>query len=118
MLRLIALAMLSLAFPVAVGAQTTRATVRVKSDDGRVLYATYAARPVYPYELRAKHIEGAGVFQLHIRADGTVSSVDTLRSTGNALFDQSARSAYLRWRFRAPGSATIVKIPITFAMAH
>ena len=116
--RLITLAMLSLAFPVAAGAQTTSATVRVKSDDGRVVYATYAAKPQYPYELRAHHIEGAGVFQLHIRADGRVSSVDTLRSTGNAVLDQCARSAYLKWRFRAPGSATKVKIPITFIMPH
>jgi hypothetical protein len=42
MLRLIALAILSLAFSVVVGAQTTRATAQVKSDDGRVVYATYA----------------------------------------------------------------------------
>jgi TonB family protein len=118
MLRLIALAVLSLAFSGVVGAQTTRGTVHVKSDDGRVLYATSAPRPQYPYEVRAKQIEGAGVFQLHVRADGTVSAVDTLRSTGNELLDYSARRAYLRWRFGAPGSATTVKIPITFTMAH
>jgi TonB family protein len=89
--------------------------VKVKSEDGRVIYATYTAKPEYPYELRARHIEGAGVFQLHIRADGTVSSVDTLRSTGNAVLDQRARSAYLKWRFR-PGPPAKVKIPITFTM--
>ena len=117
-LRLIAIAILVLAFPMAVGAQSTRGTVQVKSDDGRVLYATHASRPPYPLEARAKRIEGSGVFHLHIRADGTVSSVDILQSTGNELLDQSAKRDYLRWRFRAPGSATTVKIPITFVLAQ
>jgi TonB family protein len=118
MLRLIALAILSLAFSVVVGAQTTRATAQVKSDDGRVVYATYAPGPAHPLLARTRRIEGTGIFQLHIRADGTVSSVDILRSTGNELLDQSARRNYERWRFRAPGSATTVKIPITFVLAH
>ena len=35
-------------------------------------YAIYAAKPDYPYALRARRVQGAGVFQVHIRADGTV----------------------------------------------
>lgn len=116
--RLVAPAILSLAFSVAAGAQTTRGTVQVKSDDGRVVYATSAPAPAYPLLARTRRIEGTGIFQLHIRADGTVSSVDILRSTGNELLDYSARRNYQRWRFRAPGSATTVKIPITFVLAH
>lgn len=112
--RSVILALLSLAFAKLVGAEATG--VKVNSEDGRVIYAAHTEVPSYPYELRARHVQGAGIFQLHIRADGTVSSVDTLKSTGNAVLDQCARSAYLKWRFRPPGSATKVKVPITFSM--
>jgi len=113
MTRSVILALVSLTFATLGEAQA--AGEKVTSDDGRVIYATYTVKPEYPYELRARHIEGDGIFQLHIRADGTVSSVDTLRSTGNAGLDQCAKSAYLKWRFRV-NRPTKVKIPITFTM--
>jgi TonB family protein len=114
MSRSLVLALLSLGFATLVGAQETR--VKVKSEDGRVIYATYTTKPCYPYFFRLNHIEATGVFHLNIRADGTVSSVDTLQSTGYGELDRCATRAYLRWRFRPPGSATKVKIPITFTM--
>ena len=55
----------------------------VKDSDGAAVYATYAAKPDYPYFARSRRMQGSGVFQLHIRADGTVGSVDTVQSTGH-----------------------------------
>jgi TonB family protein len=75
-----------------------------------VAYVIYAERPVYPFELRTWHIEGSGLFLLHVRADGSVQSVDTVRSTGNSILDGSAKAAFLRWRFR-PGRSMNVKTP-------
>jgi TonB family protein len=90
--------------------------VKLKSEDGRVIYSAYMSNPEYPGELRRRRIQGSGLFQLHIRTDGTVSFVDTLQSTHNAELDQCAKSAFLRWRFRPPGAPTKVNIPITFGM--
>ncbi len=90
-------------------------TDKLKSDDGRAVVATYAAKPDYPYWVRARHIQGTGVFQVHIRANGTVRSIDTIQSTGNVGLDQSAINAFTRWRFRVD-RPTKVKIPITFSL--
>jgi TonB family protein len=77
--------------------------------------ALYAPRPEYPLAARKQHWTGAGVFACNIRSDGTVASVDVLRSTGHQMLDQAAITAFRQWRFR-PGDMKIVKIPIDFWM--
>jgi TonB family protein len=93
--------------------QTPAADVGKPTGDTAV-YAVNAVKPVYPYDLRSRHVEGTGIFQVHILADGTVRSVDTIQSTGNTELDQCATTAFSKWRFR-PGRPTKVKIPITFS---
>src|SRR2546428_3450039 len=87
-----------------------------KPSGGSAVYATYAVKPEYPYFARSRHMQGSGVFQLHIRADGTVSSVETVQSTGCRELDDSATGAFSKWRFQPPGRPTKVKMPITFSM--
>jgi len=82
-----------------------------------VAYAIHVELPAYPFELRTFHVEGSGLFLLHVRPDGSVQSVDTVRSTGNSILDGSAKAAFLRWRFR-PGRSMSVKMPITFSLKH
>jgi TonB family protein len=82
------------------------------------VYAIYAAKPDYPYFARTRHMVGSGVFQLHIRPDGTVSSVDTIQSIGYRELDDSATAAFSKWRFRPLRRPTKVKIPITFSLGH
>jgi TonB family protein len=77
--------------------------------------AIYAARPDYPIEARHKHMTGAGVFAMHIRRDGTVSSVSIIRSTGHKILDKAAIDAFIQWRFW-PGTVTTVRTPINFSM--
>jgi TonB family protein len=79
---------------------------------------THAPRPEYSASARARHLQGNGVFMLQLRPDGTVSSVDTLKSTGHSELDQSCIAAFSRWRFE-PGfarSSRGVKIPIAFTI--
>jgi len=104
---------LYLAFIASAGAQTPNSSVG-KPMDAAVVYATYAAKPDYSYFARSRHMEGTGVFQLHIRADGTVSSVETIQSVGYRELDDSARAAFSKWRCR-PGRPTKVKMPMTFS---
>jgi TonB family protein len=75
--------------------------------------ALYAPRPEYPLAAQKRHWTGHGVFACKIRSDGTVASVDVLRSTGHQMLDQAAITAFRQWRFQ-PGNMKPVNIPITF----
>jgi TonB family protein len=78
-------------------------------------HVLYAPRPEYPLAARKRHWTGAGVFGCSIRSDGTVASVDVLRSTGHPMLDQAAISAFRQWRFQS-GDMKAVKIPMGFWM--
>ena len=114
MTRKATLTALWFSFIASASAQTPIHPVAVEGDKG-VVYATHAVKPNYPYFARSRHMVGTGVFLIHIRADGTVQSVKTMQSTGHPELDDSARSAFLQWRFR-PGPPTKLKMPITFSM--
>ena len=56
--------------------------------------------PVYP-EVSVKRGEtGAVTMLLHIRADGTIATIDLLQSSGHAPLDDSAMATALGWKFR------------------
>src|SRR5437899_1002021 len=74
-----------------------------------------SSKPVYPLAARKQHWTGAGVFVCHIRPDGTVASVDVLRSTGHQVLDQAAITALRQWRFQ-PGDMKLVEVPLSFWM--
>ncbi len=79
-------------------------------------YAIYAPRPNYPLYARQYHWTGEGLFRCNIRSDGTVVSVDVLRSTGHGMLDRAAIKALRQWRFH-PGDMNPIKIPINFSMS-
>jgi TonB family protein len=76
-------------------------------------HALYAPAPQLPPEVRARHLSGSGLFALHLRPDGTVSDVQTLRSTGHQELDAASIAAFSKWRFY-PRQTKLVKIPITY----
>ena len=73
----------------------------------------YAPVPHVPPEAKAKHLAGSGLFQFHVRPDGTVSSVEVIQSTGHKILDNVSVEAFATWRFK-PGSPSKVKIPVTY----
>src|SRR5437764_6700187 len=78
--------------------------------------AISAPRPEYPYEARSRHITGSGVCVVTVdTGSGNVTDATMAQSIGNPILDNSAVSAFKRWRFK-PGSVSKVKIPITFTM--
>lgn len=77
--------------------------------------AISAPRPEYPYEAKRSKITGSGVCVLSVDAGGSVTDASMASSTGNAILDNAAISAFRRWRFK-PGSASRVRIPITFTL--
>jgi TonB family protein len=73
-----------------------------------------APRPEYPYEARTRHITGSGVAVLTVDpATGLVGDVMMEQSIGRPILDNSAISAFRRWRFK-PGNAPKVRVPIIF----
>jgi TonB family protein len=86
------------------------------SISGAKANAISAPRPEYPYEARSRHLTGSGVCVVTVDvASGTVSDATMAQSIGNSILDNSATSAFRRWRFK-PGTVSKVKIPITFTM--
>jgi len=78
--------------------------------------AISAPRPDYPYEARSRHITGSGVCVVTVDpGSGGVTDATMAQSIGNPILDNSAVSAFRRWRFK-PGTVSKVRIPITFTM--
>jgi len=77
--------------------------------------ALYAPPPQYPFAARARHSTGAGIFACNLRADGTVASVDVVKSTGHDELDDAAISALRRWKF-SPGELHVVRVPMAFTI--
>lgn len=59
------------------------------------------AAPVYPQALRDAGIGGRVVVRGVIGIDGRVESAEVVRSSGNSTLDNSALSAFYKWRFSA-----------------
>jgi TonB family protein len=83
---------------------------------GDAVSPVFAPKPDYTWSAQTNHVQGLGIFQAHIRPDGTVSFVDMIRSTGWRDLDKSSTAAFSKWRFRAVGHPATVKIPVTFTM--
>lgn len=80
-------------------------------------FAVDTPRPSYPYEARARHLQGSGIAIATIDpVTGNVSSVVMAVSTGASVLDDATTDALRHWRFR-PGIAKKVRIPITFSLA-
>jgi protein TonB len=78
--------------------------------------AISAPRPEYPYEARRARLTGSGVALMTVNpSTGAVTDVMMAQSTGSAVLDNAATSAFRRWRFK-PGTVARVRTPITFTM--
>ena len=77
-------------------------------------WLTYCPKPQYPYEALSRHMQGSGIFVLHVHGN-VVTKVDTYRSTGSPILDNTALSEMKRWRFK-PNTPVLVVVPITYTM--
>ena len=78
--------------------------------------AIFAPKPEYPYEARSRKLTGSGVCVVTVDpATGNVTNAEMAQSIGNPILDNSAVSAFRRWRFK-PGAVSKAKIPVTFTM--
>lgn len=56
--------------------------------------------PVYPRQAKQAKIEGFVKLEVQIRPDGSVASAKVIESKPGRLFDSSAKSAIMRWKFK------------------
>ena len=91
------------------------ATPHVQSRSDK-LSPIQAPKPEYPYVARQHHITGSGIVMLDVDpASGSVVCANLIQSTGSPMLDNSALSAFRRWRFKN-GTPSPVKVPFTFTM--
>ena len=83
---------------------------------GDAVSPLFTPKPDYAWSAQTNHVQGTGIFQLRIRPDGTVSSVELIRSTGWRDLDKSCTATFSKWRFRPVGRSNTIKVPITFSL--
>jgi len=79
--------------------------------------ATKKVGPEYPYQDRAHHRTGSGLFRMEIDLKtGSVQKVTMIKSTGYDSLNEAATKALSKWRFR-PNTWKEVTFPVQFTMA-
>jgi TonB family protein len=70
--------------------------------------------PAYPRSVPWTNKQGKGVYEIHVRKDGTVSDVKILRQSGDEIFDRTTVDTLGKWRFRR--GPLIVELPLAFRL--
>lgn len=77
--------------------------------------------PIYPISAKLAGVEGTVLLHFTVQIDGTVDSVEVISARPEHVFDEAAKSAVSKWRFK-PGIkngkpvATRVSIPLRFEL--
>lgn len=79
------------------------------------------AKPHYPLPALKQGLEGTVRLRVTVSADGRVTSVTVVETSGHAILDRAARDDVSRWRFsparRATGPiASVIEVPIEFKL--
>jgi TonB family protein len=70
--------------------------------------------PAYPRSVPWTNKQGKGVYELHVRKDGSVSEVKILKRSGDEVFDRIAVETLRGWQLhRGP---LILELPLTFRL--
>jgi TonB family protein len=73
-----------------------------------------ATTPAYPHSVPWTNKQGKGVYEIHVRKDGTVSEVKILHQSGDEIFDRTTVDTLRDWRFRR--GPLIVELPLAFRL--
>lgn len=75
----------------------------------------YPRAPEYPFEAQRNGWSGRGVYRAFVTAQGKVTRVQVLKSTGHPILDDVVVRAALQWRGR-PGRAREIDFPMIFVL--
>lgn len=85
------------------------------SDEELTRYAVASPSAGYPEAAQKAGMTGSGLYELQINKAGTTTGVAVVKSSGSAVLDQAARSAFLKWRFK-PGVFSRVRVPVSWSV--
>ena len=92
-------------WPATAASATPRATPKPR--------LVYAPAPAFPPGASLPGLAGTGRFRLSFDAQGNVTNIQLIQSTGNRLFDESAIRTLRQWKC-SPGQGWAVTVPVTF----
>ena len=92
-------------WPAAAASATPRATPKPR--------LVYAPAPAFPPMASSPGASGTGRFRLSFDAQGNVTNIQLVQSTGNRAFDESAIRTLRQWKC-SPGQGWVVTVPVTF----
>jgi TonB family protein len=85
------------------------------SDEVLMRYAVASPSAGYPEVAQKAKVTGSGLYELQINKAGATTGVAIVKSSGSAVLDQAARSAFLKWRFK-PGVFSRVRVPVSWTV--
>ena len=85
------------------------------SDEQLVGNTLAAPGAAYPEEAQKTKTTGSGVYEIRIDRAGTPTAVKVVKSSGSAVLDKAAMTAFKRWRFK-PGIFQSVRIPVSWSV--
>jgi TonB family protein len=85
------------------------------SDEQLIGNTTAAPAAPYPEEAQKTKTTGSGVYELRIDKAGGVSAVAIAKSSGSAVLDKAATTAFKKWKFK-PGVFQSVRIPVSWSV--
>jgi TonB family protein len=85
------------------------------SDEELVRYALASPGAGYPEAAQKANLSGSGLYELQLNKAGKTTGVAIVKSSGSAVLDQAARSAFLKWRFK-PGVFMRVRVPVSWSV--
>ena len=85
------------------------------SDEQMMSYALASPGAAYPEEAQKAKTTGTGLYELRIDRSGMTTGVAIVKSSGSAVLDKAAISAFKKWRFKA-GAFRSVRIPVSWSV--
>ena len=85
------------------------------SDEQMMSYALASPGAAYPEEAQKAKTTGNGLYELRIDRSGMTTGVAIVKSSGSAVLDKAAISAFKKWRFKA-GVFRSVRIPVSWSV--
>lgn len=73
-------------------------------------------QPQYPRELAARGVEGWVSLRFEVHQDGSVGNVNVINGSPRGVFDQAARQAVQRWRYRPVEGPVTQTITLDFKL--
>jgi protein TonB len=85
------------------------------SDEQLVGNTLAAPGAAYPEEAQKTKTTGSGLYEIRIDAAGKVTAVAIVKSSGSAVLDKAATTAFRKWRFK-PGVFRSVRVPVGWSV--